>query len=114
MLGHADQLKQALLNLVSNAFAAMPRGGMLELSAAPADRSAVELRVRDTGRGIPPEVASRVFDLFYSGERDGSGIGLAIVKRIVDLHAGEILLDSEPGLGTTVTLSLPRANRGEP
>jgi len=111
--GHMDQLKQALLNLVSNAFSAMPQGGMLELSAAAVGRQSVELRVRDTGRGVPPELQERVFDLFFSDRHGGSGIGLAVVKRIVDLHEGEVLLESEPGLGTTVALVLPRADRSQ-
>ncbi len=107
VLGHSDQLKQALLNLVSNALAAMPGGGRLELSVVRRGAQA-GFAVRDTGCGIAPEDQERVFDLFYSRSRDGSGIGLAVVKRIVDLHQGRVLLESELGQGTTVSLLLPR------
>jgi len=83
---------------------------MLSTIREEADEGSVGgFRVRDTGRGIPSGELSRVFDLFYSRRQGGSGIGLAIVKRIVDLHNGTIEITSEEGEGTTVTIRLSRA-----
>ena len=107
LAGDADQLKQALLNLVANAMDAMPQGGRLELDVCEED-GLVGLVVGDSGAGITPEDQERMFELFFSRRAGGSGIGLAIVKRIVDLHAGRVLVESEPGRGTTLTLFLPR------
>lgn len=114
VLGDEDQLKQALLNLVSNAFNAMPDGGQLELSligpSQAGEASEAGFQVRDTGCGIPETDQERIFDLFYSsGHSEGSGIGLAVVKRIVDLHQGRLVLESEVGAGTTVQVLLPVA-----
>lgn len=113
VLGDPDQLKQALLNLISNAFGSMQPGGQLELAlvgvSAAGEESEAGFCVRDTGCGIPPDELERIFDLFFSGRPDGSGIGLAVVKRIVDLHQGRIVIESAPELGTTVQILLPAA-----
>ena len=67
----------------------------------------VGFSVSDTGIGIAPEDCERIFELFFSKRAEGSGIGLAIVKRIVDLHAGAVVVESAPGVGTTMRVLLP-------
>ena len=107
-----DRLAQVLSNLVSNALRHTPAGGRVSLVAACQDRS-VLLAVRDTGVGIPADELTHVFDRFYRIDADrssstgGAGLGLAIVRSIAELHGGNVDLQSEPGAGTTVTLSLP-------
>jgi signal transduction histidine kinase len=104
----ADLIKQAVLNVVGNAIEAMPEGGVLGLDARVAGEMA-ELRVTDTGEGIPPELREKIFKLYYSTKPKGSGIGLAMTFRIVQLHDGTIDFTSEPGKGTTFLIRLPIA-----
>ncbi len=105
----ANQLKQVLLNLAINAIHAMPGGGSLRIVAAVGESDRVRIVVQDTGSGIPAEVLPRVFDMFYTTRRDGTGIGLAVVRRIVNDHGASIDIASEAGSGTRVTLDWPRA-----
>jgi signal transduction histidine kinase len=102
-------LQQALLNLALNACDAMPEGGTLRLICRAAPRRRVEFRVEDTGVGIPPEHLGRIFDLYFTTKQKGSGIGLSMVFRIVQLHGGEVEVESTPGSGTTFKLSFPQA-----
>lgn len=104
--GDQDQLTQALLNLTSNALGAMPEGGTLTLGWRRHERWA-QLFVADSGRGIPAQELARIFQLYYTRSTGGSGIGLAIVKRIVDLHRGRVEVESALGEGTRFELSLP-------
>jgi signal transduction histidine kinase len=108
--GDASMLRQALLNLAINACQAMPNGGTLRLVASAASRGRVEIRVEDTGQGIRPEHLQKIFDLYFTTKDHGTGIGLSMVYRIVQLHDGEIEAQSTPGRGTTFTVLLPRAN----
>ncbi len=103
-----DLVKQALLNIVVNAMQAMPDGGELRFESSVADDTA-EIRVSDTGLGIPPELRDKIFRLYYTTKKDGSGIGLAMTFRIVQLHDGTIDFTSEPGKGTTFLVRLPVA-----
>ena len=103
-----DLLKQALLNIVMNAIEAMPEGGALLLEAL-AGEDAAELRITDTGGGIPPELREKIFRLYFTTKTGGSGIGLAMTFRIVQLHDGTIDFTSEPGKGTTFLIRLPMA-----
>ena len=103
-----DLLKQAILNVVVNAMQAMPEGGDLTLEAQAAE-DGVELRVSDTGAGIPPELREKIFRLYFTTKKEGSGIGLAMTFRIVQLHDGTIDFTSEPGKGTTFLMRLPIA-----
>jgi len=106
-------LKQALLNLVFNAIEAMPAGGELTLALDRRGEMA-EIRVSDTGQGIPPEKRGRVFQLFFTTRPGGSGIGLASAYKAVQLHEGEIEFESEVGRGTTFRIELPLSRGLEP
>ncbi len=101
-------LQQALVNLAMNACQAMPDGGTLELRGRATARRRVEVTVTDTGVGIAPDHLARIFDLYFTTRPQGSGIGLSLVYRIVQLHDGEIAVESTPGHGTTFRLSFPR------
>ena len=103
-----DLFKQAVLNLVVNAMQAMPDGGELGFEAGGADDKA-EIRIADTGAGIPPELREKIFRLYYTTKKEGSGIGLAMTFRIVQLHDGTIDFASEEGKGTTFFIRLPIA-----
>jgi hypothetical protein len=104
--GDNDLLKQALMNIVRNAMEAMPRGGRMTVVVAHTGRDAL-VAVTDTGPGIAPDNRERIFQLYYSTKQDGSGIGLAMAYRAVQLHGGSIEVDSEPGQGATFRLRLP-------
>ena len=101
-------LQQALLNLTINACHAMPDGGTLRLICRPASRRRVEVTVEDTGVGIPPENLGRIFDLYFTTKEKGSGIGLSMVFRIVQLHDGDVEVQSTPGRGTRFRLLFPQ------
>ena len=102
-------LGQALLNLALNACQAMPDGGTLKIECRAAARRTVEIIVEDTGVGIPPEHLGRIFDLYFTTKEKGSGIGLSMVYRIVQLHDGEVEVQSTPGHGTRFRLTFPQA-----
>jgi signal transduction histidine kinase len=101
-------LRQALLNLALNAIQAMPNGGTLRI-ACHAERGSVEIDVEDTGVGIAPEHLQRIFDLYFTTKEKGSGIGLSMVYRIVQLHDGDVEVQSTPGVGTRFKLVFPQA-----
>ncbi|MGD1071373.1 MAG: ATP-binding protein [Bryobacteraceae bacterium] len=101
-----DLLKQAVLNIVVNAIEAMPGGGTLRFDAVLKGDDA-EIRIADSGSGIPPDVREKIYDLYFTTKKHGSGIGLAMTFRIVQLHDGTIDFASEPGRGTTFVLRLP-------
>jgi signal transduction histidine kinase len=107
--GDPAMLRQALLNLGINACQAMPHGGVLRFASRAARARRVELVVEDTGVGIKPEHLQRVFDLYFTTREKGSGIGLSMVYRTVQLHDGEIEVQSTPGVGTTFRMLLPQA-----
>jgi signal transduction histidine kinase len=100
------QLKQALLNLLLNALQATPRGGRIVLRTG-GDAHRLTLSVIDNGEGIADGVKDRVFSAFFSTREDGTGLGLPIVRRIVEEHGGSIRVESRPGRGTTVLVTLP-------
>jgi signal transduction histidine kinase len=104
--GDGELLRQAMLNLVLNAVEAMPGGGRLLVSLDRRGDDAV-IMVSDTGKGIPPEHRSRIFQLFYTTRKGGSGLGLATTFRIVQLHNGSIDFVSEVGRGTAFRIELP-------
>jgi signal transduction histidine kinase len=108
---NADQamLRQALLNLALNACQAMPGGGTLRIAGRAAIHHRVEIDVEDTGVGIPPENLGKIFDLYFTTKERGTGIGLSMVYRIVQLHDGDVEVQSTPGAGTCFRLSFPQA-----
>jgi signal transduction histidine kinase len=101
-----DLIKQALLNLVLNGCQAMSSGGVLKVRQRKSERR-VELEIMDQGVGIPPEVQPRIFSLYFSTKPEGSGVGLAMAYRIIQMHSGSIDFSSEPNIGTTFRIALP-------
>ncbi len=101
-----DLLKQSLLNLMINAVDAMAEGGELLIRLETHNDQAC-IQVIDTGEGIPPELQQRVFEIYYSTKKGGSGIGLPMTRRLIQEQGGQIQLDSEPGRGTRFTIHLP-------
>jgi signal transduction histidine kinase len=108
--GDAAMLRQVFLNLAINGCQAMPTGGTLRLSCGRASRNRVDVRVQDTGIGIAAEHLSKIFDLYFTTKDHGTGIGLSMVYRIVQLHDGDIEVESTKNRGTTFRVLLPRAN----
>jgi len=115
-----QQLRQVLLNLLTNAADAMPTGGRLALRVRvgelPGGRPAVVVEVADTGVGIPPEHLPRVTDAFFTTKEEGkgTGLGLAVCKRIVDEHQGTMEIHSRVGEGTTIRVTLPVRTATDP
>jgi signal transduction histidine kinase len=105
----SELIAQASTNLVTNGIQAMPSGGALAVSSRRAASGGVEIRVADQGVGIPPENLDKIFRLYYTTKPGGSGIGLAMVYRIVQMHDGRVDVESTVGKGTVVTLTLPAA-----
>jgi signal transduction histidine kinase len=110
--GDPMRLEQALQNLAANALRHTSKGGTVDLTAVPGHKE-VTITVRDSGSGIAPEHLEHVFDRFYKadpsrpGEAAGSGLGLSIVKAIIERHRGNISVASGPGKGTEFTVRLP-------
>ncbi len=107
----ADLLEQALLNVVLNGAQAMSSGGTLSVRVTEDSRWAT-IRIRDQGEGIPDEIRARIFDLYFTTKKEGSGIGLAMTYRIVQMHHGQIDVESKRGSGTTFVLRLPIISAG--
>ncbi|MGE3843170.1 MAG: nitrogen regulation protein NR(II), partial [Vicinamibacterales bacterium] len=110
--GDPTLLRQAFLNLALNACQAMPEGGMLTIRGRRAKAGVVELEFADTGAGIAPEHLGRIFNLYFTTREGGSGLGLAMVYRTIQLHDGTIEVESTVGGGTTFRLRLPEASDG--
>ena len=112
VLADAHWLHQVVTNLLTNALKFTPAGGRVTIEAGPADGQA-RLRVSDTGAGIPAEELPRIFNRFWRGRQastvSGSGIGLAIAAELAQAHGGQLTAASQPGQGTELTLTLPRA-----
>jgi signal transduction histidine kinase len=101
-----DLLYRAFLNVLVNALQAMPQGGTLTVAIQPADSGGFRVEVADTGGGIAPEALERVFEPFFTLKEKGSGLGLSIVKSIVEAHRGGIEIKSRPGRGTRVNITI--------
>src|SRR5215831_1759943 len=108
VFGDADQMSQVVINLVMNALHAMSNGGTLRVRVSPHGEM-VRLTVADTGQGIPEDVVAKIFDPFFTTKEfgKGTGLGLTVVKGIIEEHHGTITVESEPGKGTTFTIHLP-------
>jgi len=107
--GDPTMLRQAFLNLALNACQAMPDGGTLRIRCDAVRGRMVAISFADTGTGIKPEHLQRIFDLYFTTKEKGSGIGLSMVYRTVQMHDGEIEVQSTPGGGTTFRVLLPQA-----
>jgi len=105
----ADLLKQAALNVIQNGAQAMPDGGSLEV-VLEADRKFATLRILDEGMGIPEEIRGKIFDLYFTTKTEGSGIGLAMTYRILQLHHGSVEVQSRVERGTEFRLRIPLSN----
>jgi signal transduction histidine kinase len=101
---------RALANIVENALHAMPGDGRLHLTSH-VDDGFVQIRVEDTGVGMDEEALARVFEPYFSTKTTGTGLGLPIARRNVELSGGTIAVDSEKGRGTAVTIRLPVADQ---
>lgn len=125
VLAEEGPFRQVLWNLFLNAVQAMPEGGTLRVSAAPVPPQApaaggrkppdeearwVEIEVADSGTGIPEDVLDRIFDPFFTTKKDGTGLGLATVHRVVEASGGHLSVESAVGRGTTFRIRLPRAD----
>jgi PAS domain S-box-containing protein len=102
-----ELLRQAFINILQNAVQAMPSGGAVRLRTRPEKLDWVRVTVTDQGVGIVPEDVDKIFKLYYTSKPGGSGIGLSVVYRIVQLHDGTVEAKSEPGRGTAVIVRLP-------
>jgi len=102
-----EQLKQVLLNLLINASQAMPDGGTIMIETCRNDNDSVKFLVTDSGMGVALENREKIFDPFFSTKPSGTGLGLAVVQRIINAHHGEIAISSEVGEGTSVAVVLP-------
>jgi len=109
--GQRDRLKQAILNVAINALEAMSDGGALEMILEALPEQA-EVRIIDTGPGIPDEVQRRIFDMHYTTKTTGTGIGLYLARSIVEAHGGEITVENRPGRGSEFRLRLPAVGQG--
>ena len=110
----AHMLRQALLNLIINAIQAMPKGGTVAVAASTEEhqgRRLARIEVSDTGAGISPDLAGRIFQPFFTTKASGTGLGLTVVKRTVEAHRGELDLESPPGRGARFVLRLPLEQR---
>ncbi len=103
-----NQLTQVFINLSQNAFAAMQNNGLLRIECNDADSDFVEIRFCDNGSGINEQDLNKILDPFFTTSEEGTGLGLSICYQIMAAHNGELKIDSEEGIGTTVTLRLPK------
>ena len=108
VMGDAVQLQQVLVNLVINGLESLREGGRLRVttSYAPETRT-VMIVVEDTGHGMSEETLSRIFDLFFTTKPQGTGLGMALARSVIDLHGGDLTVHSALGKGTRVTIRLP-------
>ncbi len=106
--GNEEMLRQVWINLLDNAIKFSPCGGRIDVCVQETEHGTI-VRIRDQGKGIPPDIQAHIFDKFYQGDRshstDGNGLGLSIVKKIIDLHGGDISVQS-CGSGSTFTVTL--------
>lgn len=107
-----DRFNQVLLNLYLNSIQAMEDGGLLTTHIVPNGPREVSIIVTDTGKGIPRKDLGKIFDPYFTTKPSGTGLGLAIVHRIIEAHEGTLRVESEPGKGTTVRISLPLQSGG--
>lgn len=108
--GDGEKLRQAFLNIIINALQATPVGGEVVIGLGTVE-SGIEIRFRDSGSGIAPENMERIFAPFFTTKPDGTGLGLAVTRKIIEGHGGVLKIDNNPEGGTTVTVILPLPER---
>jgi signal transduction histidine kinase len=102
----ADMLYQAFLNILINAMQAMPGGGIIQVSIHSADHT-VTIVIEDEGEGIPEDLLEKIWDPFFTTKAKGTGLGLVIVKNIIESHEGKVDIINKPDAGSRVTIALP-------
>lgn len=112
LVGDKNQLGQVMLNLLKNAIQAMPDGGTLSVISLKSGKQ-VAINIADTGEGIDQDDLDKVFEPFYSTKAQGTGLGLALCKKIVEEHGGTIAIKSIRSNGTTVTMTFPSSRRSK-
>ncbi|MCH2602433.1 MAG: ATP-binding protein, partial [Pedosphaera sp.] len=100
-------LREIMVNLLVNAREAAGENGIVQVSCRPSPQYAIELRVKDSGEGIPPDQREQIFEAYFTTKKKGTGLGLAIVKQNTELYGGEIVVESELGVGTEFILTFP-------
>ncbi len=103
----ADQLRQVAINLLLNAGSASAEGGEIRVTTSLEDDRYVRIEFADNGEGIPEENLEKIFEPFFTTKARGTGLGLAITKQIIEMHQGDIYIDSEIGRGSTIIIRLP-------
>jgi two-component system NtrC family sensor kinase len=112
VLADQDQIQQVFLNIVLNASEAMPQQGQLRISSRTLPREgAMEVRFQDNGPGIPPDVQDKILEPFFTTKSTGTGLGLSIAYGIVERHRGTLKVESAPGKGTTIVITLPTESK---
>ncbi|QOX80055.1 sensor histidine kinase [Trichlorobacter lovleyi] len=101
-----EKLRQAFLNIILNALQATPEGGRVTIAVQPQQQSC-EIRISDSGPGINDEIRQRIFEPFFTTKPDGTGLGLAVTKKIIEAHGGSLSVESAAGSGTTMVVQLP-------
>lgn len=101
-----EKLRQAFLNIVLNALQATPEEGSVTIAVQPQQESC-EIRISDTGPGISDEIRQRIFEPFFTTKPDGTGLGLAVTRKIIEAHGGSLTVESEAGTGTSMVIQLP-------
>ena len=112
--GSPGQFKQVFWNLIGNALKAMPEGGELSIDFGRPKKNALSIRIVDSGRGMTAEEKARMFEPFYTRFDGGRGLGMAVVRQILDSYAGKIEVQSEPRVGTDVLITLPYREMSQP
>ena len=106
--GNENQIKQVFINLIKNAMEAIVDDGTITLEVCPSmDYKEIFIGLKDTGSGIPPEVLKRMFEPFYTTKTKGTGLGMMIIKKIIQDHNGKIKIKSQEDIGTEILLSFP-------
>jgi two-component system nitrogen regulation sensor histidine kinase NtrY len=106
LLGHYDPLRRAFSNLLRNAVEACDERGTIDISAEPDESGGVRIRISDRGPGVPPGMAGRIFDPYFTGKAGGTGLGLALVKQTIEMHRGTIAVEETPGGGATFVVRI--------
>jgi signal transduction histidine kinase len=101
------QIRQVFLNIIQNAIDAIIKNGKIQLSIFQTNSNEIEINISDDGPGMPAEISSNIFNLYFTTKAQGTGIGLSIVQRIIFEHGGIITVESEPNIGTKFIIRLP-------